>query len=190
MSAIRELRRAIQMLLVMTLITGIAYPAVVTAFAQFAFPDRANGSLIVDNGRPVGSSLIGQPFSAPQYFWSRPSATTPYPYNSAASSGSNAGPTNPALIEAVKNRLAALAATAGVPVDMVTTSASGLDPHISPAAARLQIARVAHERGLTAAAVRTLVERHTAARQFGVLGEARVNVLELNLDLDRLGRPH
>jgi K+-transporting ATPase ATPase C chain len=152
-------------------------------------PGKANGSLIVKDGKPVGSSLIGQSFSDPKYFWSRPSATGPTPYNASASSGSNLGPTNPALIDAVKARVQALRdADPGnrqpVPVDLVTASASGLDPHISPAAAEYQLARVARVRNLNPVAVRKLVAEHTEGRQFGILGEPRVNVLELNLALD------
>ena len=189
---IKHLRPAALMLLWLSLLTGIAYPALVTGLSALAFPGRATGSLVARDGRIVGSELIGQPFSDPRYFWSRPSATGPYPYNAASSSGSNQGPSNPALHEAVAARIAALRAvdpgsTAPVPVDLVTASASGLDPHISPAAAAYQAARVARARGVTEAAVRDLVARHTERRQLGVLGEERVNVLKLNLALD--GRP-
>lgn len=183
-------RTAILTLLVLTFVTGVAYPLVVTGLAQILFPQAANGSVIVRDGKPVGSALIGQPFSDPRYFWSRPSATTPFAYNSASSAGSNLGPSNPALTDAVGQRIAALRAadpgnTAPVPVDLVTASGSGLDPHVSPAAAEYQVARVARVRGISADAVRTLVAGATEGRQLGVLGEPRVNVLALNLALDR-----
>ena len=173
----------------MTLITGAAYPLVATGLAQLIFPRQANGSLIVKDGKPVGSALIGQSFTDPRYFWGRPSATSPNAYNASASSGSNQGPTNPALTDAVKQRIAALRAadpgnTAPVPVDLVTASASGLDPEISPAAAQYQLARVAQARGLSTSQVQALLNEYTRGRQLGVLGEPRVNVLQLNLALD------
>lgn len=186
-----QLRPALMTLLLLTILTGLLYPLAITGLAQALFPHQANGSLIVQNGRVVGSSLIGQPFDDPTYFWSRPSATSPFPYNAAASSGSNLGPTNPALMKAVQDRIAALKAAdpdnpAPVPVDLVTASGSGLDPHISPAAADYQIRRVARVRGLEDADVRQLVARYTQGRQLGFLGEPRVNVLELNLALDAI----
>jgi K+-transporting ATPase ATPase C chain len=173
------------MLVVMTVVTGVVYPLLVTGFAQVLFKDKANGSLIQKDGKVLGSSLIGQPFSDPKYFWSRPSATSPQPYNGASSSGSNQGPTNPALLDAVKERISKLE-TKPVPADLVTASGSGLDPHISPAAARYQIARVAKARKVPEDKLLELVEKHTQGRQLGLLGEPRVNVLELNLALDAL----
>lgn len=183
------LRQSLMMLLMMTVITGILYPLAVTGVAQLVFPHQANGSLIVKDGKPIGSSLIGQSFTDPKYFWGRPSATTPDSDNGASSSGSNLGPANPALSAAVKQRIADLrAADHGnalpVPVDLVTASASGLDPQISPAAAQYQVARVAKARGLSDAQVKALVIAYTRGREFGVLGEPRVNVLRLNLALD------
>jgi len=185
---LKELKPAFVMLLALTALTGVIYPLLVTGIAQGLFAKQANGSLIERDGKPVGSALIGQPFSDPKYFWGRPSATGPVPYNAAASSGSNQGPLNPALEDAVKARIAALKAadpgqTAPIPVDLVTASASGLDPHISPAAAAWQAPRIARMRGLSIDSVRGLVEKHTEGRQFGVLGETRVNVLQLNLAL-------
>jgi len=187
---LKELRPAVLAFIVLTVITGLAYPLLVTAFAQL-FPNEATGSVIKVNGRAVGSTLIGQPFSDPKYFWSRPSATSPQPYNGAASSGSNQGPTNKALAEAVADRVKALReADAGntrpVPADLVTASASGLDPHISPQAAEYQVARVARVRKLDEAKLRELVAAHTEGRTFGLLGEPRVNVKSLNLALDGL----
>jgi len=185
-----HLRPALILLVVLTVVTGVIYPVVVTVIAQVVFPHQANGSLIVKDGKVVGSALIGQPFDDPKYFWGRPSATTPFPYNAASSSGSNLSPTNPALVKSVQERVDALRAadpgnTAPVPVDLVTASGSGLDPHISPAAALYQVSRVAKARKLDPSVVRDLVERHTEGRQLGFLGEPRVNVLALNLDLDR-----
>ncbi|KAK45234.1 potassium-transporting ATPase subunit C [Caballeronia jiangsuensis] len=183
------LRPAIVLFVALTVLTGLVYPAVVTAIGQAAFPHQANGSLIERDGRAVGSEIIGQQFDAPQYFWGRLSATTPNPYNAGSSSGSNLGPTNPALADEIKGRIDALHAAdpdnrAPVPVDLVTSSGSGLDPEISPAAAAYQVARVAKARGMTSAQVEALVGEATSARQFGVLGEPRVNVLKLNLALD------
>lgn len=183
------LRNGIVLLLLMTAVTGIAYPVMVGAISALVFPHQSAGSLIERDGKPIGSALIGQSFTAPRYFWGRPSATTPAAYNAAASTGSNQGPSNPALVDAAKQRIAALRAadpgnTAPVPVELVAASGSGLDPEISPAAARYQVGRVAHARGLDPAAVQALVDTNTQARQFGVLGEPRVNVLRLNLALD------
>jgi len=181
------------MLLLLTLVAGAVYPALVTLIAQTLFAEQANGSLIkTANGDAVGSKLIGQSFSDPNYFWNRPSATAPYPYNAAASGGSNLGPTNPALREAVAARIQALKQAdpdnlAPVPVDLVTASASGLDPHISPAAAEYQLKRVAKLRKIDASKLRQLIAAHSEGRQWGVFGEPRVNVLLLNLALDRLG---
>ena len=184
---------ALRMLAVLSLLTGVLYPFLVTGVAQLAFPGAANGSLIVANGKPVGSGLLGQPFDDPKYFWSRPSATSPQPYNGAASSGSNQGPRNPALADAVKDRIKALrdadpGNTAPVPVDLVTASGSGLDPHISVAAAEYQLQRVAKARGLSPDKVRALLNAKSTGRTFGLLGEPSVNVLGLNLALDRVQR--
>ncbi|CAK0305410.1 potassium-transporting ATPase subunit C [Burkholderia pseudomallei] len=188
-------RPLIVVFIVLVAVTGLAYPAVMTVFGQAVFPAQANGSLIEKGGRVVGSALIGQQFDAPQYFWGRLSATSPMPYNAAGSGGSNLGPLNPALKDQVKSRLDALKAAGTdlsqpVPVDLVTASASGLDPEISPAAADYQVARVARARKMADADVRRLVADHTSGRQFGVLGEPRVNVLKLNLALDAAQAAH
>jgi K+-transporting ATPase ATPase C chain len=190
----KELLPALRMLLILTLLTGALYPLLVTGIAQGVFPRQAAGSLITQNGRVIGSALIGQPFSDPKYFWGRPSATTPMPYTAASSSGSNLGPTNPALADALKARIAALKAAdhgnqAPIPIDLVTTSASGLDPDVSPAAADYQVGRVARARHLSPERIRSLLARCTQGRTFGILGEPRVNVLALNLALDQLDRP-
>lgn len=184
-----HVRTAIVSLVALTVITGVIYPLIVTGIAQTVFPFQANGSLIMKDGKAVGSALIGQPFDDPKYFWGRPSATSPFADNAASSAGSNLSPTNPDLIKAVQGRVDALRAadpgnTVPVPVDLVTASGSGLDPHISPAAALYQVPRVARERKLDQQAVRQLVARHTEGRSFGILGEPRVNVLALNLALD------
>ncbi|MFO1206048.1 MAG: potassium-transporting ATPase subunit KdpC [Burkholderiales bacterium] len=186
---LHEFRPALVMLVFMSILTGLAYPLAVTGIAQAVFPHQANGSLIERDGKAVGSELIGQPFSDPKYFWSRASATAPYPYNAAASAGSNQGPLNPALTDAVAARIKALreadpASQTAVPVDLVTASGSGLDPHISPAAAAYQVERVAQARGVDPSRIRALMAQFTEDRQFGVLGEPRVNVLKLNLGLD------
>jgi K+-transporting ATPase ATPase C chain len=178
----------------LTALTGIAYPLVVTGIGQFAFADQAAGSLILRDGKPIGSSLIGQNFSDPKYFWGRPSATGPQPYNASNSGGSNLGPLNPALADAVKGRVEALRTadrgnTAPVPVDLVTASGSGLDPHISVAAAQFQSGRIAKLRKLSPQQVQALIDKKTEGRLFGVLGEPRINVLELNLELDQLAHP-
>jgi K+-transporting ATPase ATPase C chain len=182
-------RPLIVIFVVLSAITGLAYPAVMTAIGQTAFNNQANGSILEQNGKVVGSKLIGQQFDAPQYFWGRLSAISPKPYDSTSSAGSNLGPTNPALLDEVKGRLDALKAAGTdmsmpVPVDLVTSSGSGLDPEITPAAAAYQIDRVAKARKMSASDVQALVDRYTSGRQFGVLGEARVNVLQLNLALD------
>ena len=185
----RIIRPAVSLLLVMTALTGIVYPLVITGIARVVFPDQAAGSLVIRNGKPVGSALIGQNFSDPKYVWGRPSATSPMPYNATASSGSNLGPLNPALINNVKANAKALRdADPGnmrlIPVDLVTASASGLDPDVSVAGARYQAARVARARHLTTEQVEALVAAHARGRLFGFIGEPRVNVLELNLALD------
>jgi K+-transporting ATPase ATPase C chain len=191
---LRELRPALLVFLLLTILTGVVYPGVVTLVARVFFADEASGSVIERDGRAVASKLLGQPFSSPGYFWSRPSATGPQPYNGAVSSGSNQGPINPNLESAVRDRIAALRAadpgnTQPVPVDLVTASGSGLDPHISPAAAEYQLGRVARTRGLDEAQVGTLVQSATEGRTFGLLGEPRVNVVQLNLALDALQAP-
>ncbi len=185
-----QLRAALVLLGALTILTGVAYPLLITGIAQAAFPRQANGSLIIKDGKAVGSSLIGQPFDAPKYFWSRPSGTTPA-YNGQASTGSNLGPTNPALTDAVKARIDALRAADPdnhdpVPVDLVTASGSGLDPHVSPAAAAYQVHRVAKVRGADEAKLRELIAQHTDGPGIGVFGEPGVNVLELNLALDAM----
>lgn len=184
-------RPALVLFVLLTALTGVAYPLLVTGIGQAAFPGQAGGSLVQRDGKAVGSSLIGQNFSDPKYIWGRPSATGPMPNNATASGGSNQGPLNPALVDAVKGRIEALRAadpgnTAPVPVDLITASASGLDPHLSVAGAQFQAARVARARNLPLAKVRQLIERHTEHRLFGFVGEARVNVLELNLALDAM----
>lgn len=187
---LKLIKPACILLLVFTALTGIAYPLAVTGLAQGLFPSLANGSLLYNGkGVAIGSKLIGQNFTDPRYFWGRPSATAPYPYNAAASTGSNLGPSNPALLEAVKNRAETLKqATPGlqtaIPVDLLTSSASGLDPHITPAAAQLQIPRIAKIRGIPETQVQTLIQQNTETRNFGILGESRVNVLTLNIALD------
>jgi K+-transporting ATPase ATPase C chain len=187
-----HLRPALIVFALLAVLTGVVYPGVVTLIAQVALPYRANGSVIDRDGKAVGSELIGQPFDDPNYFWSRPSATAPVPYNAGASTGSNLGPTNPDHLKAVGERVEAMRKahpdqTGPVPVDLVTASGSGLDPHISPAAAEYQVNRVARARGMDVAAVRRLVAEHTQGRTLGVLGEPRVNVLRLNLALDEQG---
>jgi K+-transporting ATPase ATPase C chain len=186
----QQLRTATLMLVTLTLLTGGVYPLVVTAIAQLMFPNQANGSIVLNKEQKIGSSLIGQSFTSPEYFWSRLSATSVTPYNAAASSGSNYGPMNPALTESVTARITALKSAGGltsaVPVDLVTSSASGLDPHISPAAAELQVERVANARQISVDDIRKLVAEHTEGRTFGVLGEPRVNVLLLNVSLDQM----
>jgi K+-transporting ATPase ATPase C chain len=182
-------RPAIVLFLILTALTGVVYPLVVTGIAQVVFPRQAGGSILIQDGKPIGSSLIGQSFSDPKHFWSRPSATAPQPYNGLASGGSNLGPLNPALTDAVKTRIEALRAAdptnkAPIPVDLVTASASGLDPDISLAAAYYQVPRVARERGLQPEILHSLVAAHARGRWLGILGEPRVNVLELNLALD------
>lgn len=183
--------QAIRLFVLLTLLTGLGYPLLVTGLAQLFFPHRANGSLIVQNGLTIGSELIGQAFDAPVYFWGRPSATTPFPYNPDVSTGSNLGPTNPALQESIAQRLARWRTAdstdhSAIPVDLVTASGSGLDPHISPASAAYQVGRVARARGLDETAIHRLVHEYREERALGLFGEPRVNVLLLNLALDRL----
>ncbi|MBK8816522.1 MAG: potassium-transporting ATPase subunit KdpC [Methylococcaceae bacterium] len=186
---ISYLKPALILLTLLTLLTGVAYPLLVTGLAQLIFPEQANGSLLKDDsGKVIGSKMIGQTFSNPAYFWGRPSATAPYPYNAGASGGSNLGPTNPALLDAVKTRIAALHAAdpenkAPIPVDLITASASGLDPHISPAAAEYQVDRIARLKHIAPEKLREWVELHTEERQWEFLGEKRVNVLSLNMAL-------
>ena len=188
---LKQLKPVFMVFLLLTVVTGIVYPLLVTGVAQLVFPEKANGSLMRSEGGYAGSELIGQPFDEPKYFWGRLSATPDFPYNSASSSGSNMGPSNPALVEAVKARVEALQKAdpgnqSSIPIDLVTSSGSGLDPHISPAAALYQASRVARFRGLSEERVRTLVDQFTEPRQWGFLGEPRVNVLRLNLALDGL----
>ena len=185
----KQLRIAFVSTLFLTVFTGLLYPYALTGLAQFFFPRQANGSLIYKDGKPIGSRLIGQPFDDPKYFWSRLSATSPMPYNAASSSGSNLGPTNPALFKAIQDRIDALHKAdpdnkEPIPVDLATASGSGLDPHISPAAAQYQIQRIVKVRGISESAVQELIQKHTEGRFLGLLGEPAVNVLELNLDLD------
>jgi K+-transporting ATPase ATPase C chain len=190
MQILKQTWSAIAMLLLLTMLTGILYPLAVTGIAALFFPHQSNGSLIVKDGKIHGSELLGQQFSEPQYFWGRLSATGPFPYNSASSSGSNLGPLNPAVRTAAEARAAELRkydpGIKEIPVDLLTSSGSGLDPHISPAAAAVQVKRVAQERSISIEKVQDLVAKHTAARQLGILGEPRVNVLLLNRELDSL----
>ncbi len=184
------LRPAFILFSVLTLICGVLYPLAITGIGQVVFASQAGGSIIERNGRPVGSALIGQSFSSPQYFWGRPSATSPMPNNATASGGSNLGPSNPALVDAIKGRINVLKATdptntLPIPVDLVTTSASGLDPEISVAAAYYQAGRIARERKLTLDVVRSMIDQHKASQHFGFFGEPRINVLELNVELDQ-----
>ncbi len=187
---LKQLKTSILALVLLIVGTGLLYPLAITAIGQTLFPQTANGSLIYGkDGKAVGSRLIGQPFDDPKYFWSRPSATGPFPYNAASSSGSNLGPTNEMLLKSIHDRVDALRKADPdnkdpIPVDLVTASASGLDPHISPAAAFYQVKRVAHLRGVADSALREMIDRHTQGRLFGLLGEPAVNVLELNLELD------
>ena len=191
---LKQIRIAVFSTLILTALFGLVYPIAFTGVAQLFFPRQASGSLIYRDGKAIGSRLIGQPFDAPEYFWSRLSATSPMPYNAASSSGSNLGPANPALLKAVQDRIDALRKAdpdnaAPIPVDLVTASGSGLDPDISPAAAEYQMRRIARVRGLSETAVRNLIRKHTRDRFLGLIGEPSVNVLALNLDLDRLGHP-
>jgi len=190
MAMIKHLKPAIILFVLLSVLTGVIYPAVVTGLAHLLFPSQANGSLMTDrNDKLTGSRLIGQPFSSPGHFWGRPSATGPFPYNAGASSGSNLGPTNPALVDAVKARIQVLKAAdpdnkAPVPADLITASGSGLDPHISPAAAAYQVNRVAKARHINPEILRALIDANTESRQWSFLGEPRINVLTLNLELD------
>lgn len=189
----KTIRATVITLLFFTILTGFIYPAVVTGIARLFFPGQANGSIVTKGGKAVGSELIGQQFEDPRYFWGRPSATMPYPYNSGSSSGSNLGPNSPDLMKAVRARVQALRAadpgnTSRIPVDLVTASGSGLDPHISPAAAEYQVGRVARARGFDEGKVRIFISRYTEERQLGVFGEPRVNVLRLNLALDEVNK--
>jgi K+-transporting ATPase ATPase C chain len=188
---LKSLRTALISILLFTVLAGLIYPLIVTGIAQLVFPGKANGSVLTKNGKAIGSELIGQPFSNSKYFWSRPSATSPFAYNAGASSGSNYGPLNPALLEATGKRMKELKALDSlnknpVPVDLVTASGSGLDPHISVAAAIYQVTRVARSRHVSEQQVRSLLDQHTDGRQLGILGEPRVNVLKLNLALDEM----
>ncbi|MCU0874878.1 MAG: potassium-transporting ATPase subunit KdpC [Pirellulaceae bacterium] len=192
---LQQLRTSIVVLALLTVLTGVAYPSLVTFVAQLTFAQQANGSILQVDGRPVGSEFVGQPFSRPENFWGRLSATAPFPYNAAASSGSNFGPLHPALVKNAKARIEAFRAAdpraASIPVDLATASGSGLDPHISPAAAEVQVHRVAAARRMTEDGVRELVRQNTEPRQLGVLGEPRVHVLRLNIALDALTHdPH
>lgn len=192
---IAQMKTALILLIVLTVLTGLLYPLAVTGLAQLFFPQKANGSLIVQNNQVIGSRLIGQSFTSQAYFWGRPSATSPYPYNGEASSGSNSGPTNPSFLATVKNRITQLKQASPqknnvIPVDLVTASGSGLDPDISPQAAFYQVARIAKERNLNEKEVHTLIEQHIQNRTLGLLGEPRINVLELNLALDHLRTNH
>ena len=186
---LKSLRTSVITILLFTVLTGLIYPLLVTGLAQSIFPGKANGSILTKNGKAIGSELIGQPFSDPKYFWGRPSATSPFAYNAAASTGSNYGPLNPALMDGAKKRIQDLKTADSsnslpIPIDLVTTSGSGLDPHISVAAALYQLGRVARSRNMAEAQVRHLVDQNTEGRQLGFLGEPRVNVLKLNLALD------
>lgn len=189
--SIKQLKIAIILFVIFTIMTGVLYPLLITGFAQLVFPWQANGSLIQENGTAVGSQLIGQSFTSPNYFWGRPSATIPFPYNAASSAGSNMGPSNPDFLATIKQRVMNLTQwdpnnKQAVPVDLVTASGSGLDPDISPAAAYFQVQRIAQARGISAASIQALIQRLTVYRTFGILGEPRVNVLQLNLGLDHL----
>lgn len=190
-SIIKQIKTAISLLVLLTILTGLLYPVIITAIGQLLFPWKANGSMLQQNGRTIGSELIGQSFTAMNYFWGRPSATPSFPYNATSSTGSNLGPSNPAFFTIVKKRIEIykqvdLQNTVPIPIDLVTASGSGLDPEISPAAAFYQIPRIAKARGLSAESIRHLIKSLLQRRTFGFLGEPRVNVLELNMALDRL----